>query len=195
MHNTPHSIYLTRHGQSEYNRVGKIGGDSPLTDAGNRYARKLAQFAEEHIAKNDKGERIKARLWTSSLQRTIQTARFIAHPKLVKDGQEWVQMSPRVLRNLDELYAGVCDGMAYAEIEEMYPEEFKMRKEDKLGYRWVRRAGVPLGCTRGLPALARCCPLRKPRTSPGTRAGSPTWTSSRAWTRWCTSWRATASRC
>lgn len=47
-------------------------------------------------------------------------------------------MSPRVLRNLDELYAGVCDGMTYAEIEEMYPEEYKMRKEDKLGYRYPR---------------------------------------------------------
>ena len=40
----------------------------------------------------------------------------------MKDGQEWVQMSPRVLRNLDELYAGVCDGMTYAEIEDNYPE-------------------------------------------------------------------------
>lgn len=138
MHNTPHSIYLSRHGQSEYNRVGKIGGDSPLTDAGNRYSRKLAQFVEEQITKNDAGERIKARLWTSSLQRTIQTARFVTHPKLVKDGQEWVQMSPRVLRNLDELYAGVCDGMTYGEIEENHPEEFKMRKEDKLGYRYPR---------------------------------------------------------
>jgi 6-phosphofructo-2-kinase len=59
MHNTPHSIYLTRHGQSEYNRVGKIGGDSPLTDAGNRYSRKLAQFVEDQVTKNDDGERIK----------------------------------------------------------------------------------------------------------------------------------------
>ena len=138
MHNTPHSIYLTRHGQSEYNRVGKIGGDSPITDAGDRYARLLAEFCLEHVVKNEKGERVRARLWTSSLKRTIQTARYIPHPKLLKDGQEWVQMSPRVLRNLDELYAGVCDGMTYAEIEDNYPEEYKMRKEDKLGYRYPR---------------------------------------------------------
>ena len=26
IHPTPHTIYLTRHGQSEYNVVGKIGG-------------------------------------------------------------------------------------------------------------------------------------------------------------------------
>ena len=59
MHNTPHSIYLTRHGQSEYNRVGKIGGDSPITAAGDRYARKLAEFCLENVAKNDKGERVR----------------------------------------------------------------------------------------------------------------------------------------
>ena len=118
--------------------MGKIGGDSPLTAAGDRYARKLADFVAERVCKNEKGERVRARLWTSSLKRTIQTARYIPHPKLIKDGSEWVQMSPRVLRNLDELYGGICDGMTYAEIEELYPEEFRMRKEDKLGYRYPR---------------------------------------------------------
>ena len=139
MHNTPHSIYLTRHGQSEYNRVGKIGGDSPLSAAGEAYAHKLAEYVVEHVCKDANGEHIKARLWTSSLKRTIGTARYIPHPKLVHpDGSEWVQMAPRVMRNLDEIYAGVCDGMTYADIEQAYPEEFTMRKEDKLGYRYPR---------------------------------------------------------
>jgi hypothetical protein len=39
---------------------------------------------------------------------------------------------------LDELYAGVCDGMTYKEIEEVYPEEFKRRQDDKLAYRYPR---------------------------------------------------------
>jgi broad specificity phosphatase PhoE len=139
MHNTPHSIYLTRHGQSEYNRVGKIGGDSPLSPAGEAYAKKLAEYVVEHVCTDGHGEHIKARLWTSSLKRTIGTARYIPHPKLVHpDGSEWVQMAPRVMRNLDEIYAGVCDGMTYADIEQAYPEEFTMRKEDKLGYRYPR---------------------------------------------------------
>jgi len=42
------------------------------------------------------------------------------------------------MRNLDEIYAGVCDGMTYGEIEQVYPEEYSMRKEDKLGYRYPR---------------------------------------------------------
>ena len=140
MHNTVHSIYLSRHGQSEYNRTGKIGGDSPLSPAGEAYARKLADYVAEKICKDANGEHVRARLWTSSLRRTILTTQYIAHPKLVhqENGSEWVQMAPRAMRNLDEIYAGVCDGMTYAEIESTYPEEYAMRKEDKLGYRYPR---------------------------------------------------------
>ncbi|KAK6035407.1 6-phosphofructo-2-kinase, partial [Cooperia oncophora] len=30
IHLLPRSIYLTRHGESEYNQIGRLGGDSPL---------------------------------------------------------------------------------------------------------------------------------------------------------------------
>ena len=36
------------------------------------------------------------------------------------------------------MYEGACDGMTYAEIEEQYPEEFELRKHDKLAYRYPR---------------------------------------------------------
>ena len=36
---------------------------------------------------------------------------------------------------LDEIQAGIFDGMTYAEIEQNMPEEFAARKADKLGYR------------------------------------------------------------
>jgi hypothetical protein len=35
-------------------------------------------------------------------------------------------------------YSGACDGMTYAEIEEIYPEEAQLRKHDKLAYRYPR---------------------------------------------------------
>jgi hypothetical protein len=41
-------------------------------------------------------------------------------------------------RTPDELYAGICDGLTYKEIEEQYPEEFARRQEDKLTYRYPR---------------------------------------------------------
>ncbi|KAI8818889.1 6-phosphofructo-2-kinase-domain-containing protein [Fimicolochytrium jonesii] len=44
MHIKPRTIWLTRHGESEYNVSGQIGGDPPLTDLGRRYAKALARF-------------------------------------------------------------------------------------------------------------------------------------------------------
>lgn len=160
LHTLPRTFYLTRHGQSEYNLLGKIGGDSGLTPAGVEYARRLAQFAKEHIAGADGGENSNGkkerpcRLWTSTLRRTRETAQFIEHNSFEHtfdngDSGEWVQFRRMPRRNLDELYAGVCDGMTYKEIEQVFPEEFARRQEDKLAYRYPRgttRQSHLLGC-------------------------------------------------
>jgi len=44
------------------------------------------------------------------------------------DKPTWVQFRQNERRNLDELYAGLCDGMTYKEIEKVYPEEFEARQ-------------------------------------------------------------------
>ena len=153
LHTLPRVFYLTRHGQSEYNLLGKIGGDSGLTDAGRKYAQRLADFAHNVIGMKVERDKITgeekrtpqpARLWTSTLRRTKETAQFIKHEKIPAfkwdngDVVEWIQFQGRARRNLDELYAGVCDGLTYKEIEEKYPEEFARRQEDKLTYRYPR---------------------------------------------------------
>jgi broad specificity phosphatase PhoE len=153
LHTMPRVFYLSRHGQSEYNLLGKIGGDAGLTEAGREYARRLADFAHNvvgmEVEKDEEtGEEKRiprpARLWTSTLRRTKETAQFIKHEKISTfkwdngDEVEWIQFQGRARRNLDELYAGVCDGLTYKEIEEMYPEEFARRQEDKLTYRYPR---------------------------------------------------------
>lgn len=94
LHTLPRTFFLTRHGQSEYNLLGKIGGDSGLTPAGKEYARRLAEFARDVIATEptvgtdpDAGtgdgppptKPRPARLWTSTLRRTKETAHFIEH--------------------------------------------------------------------------------------------------------------------
>ena len=38
------TLYLTRHGESEYNVAGKIGGDSPLAPRGKEYADVLGNY-------------------------------------------------------------------------------------------------------------------------------------------------------
>lgn len=156
LHTLPRTFYLTRHGQSEYNVLGKIGGDSGLSENGKEYARRLAHFAKEHMATKEEicpetGQVIKkdvpCRLWTSTLRRTKETVQFIEHSPLFctwdnGDKGEWVQFRPMARRNLDELYAGVCDGMTYKEIEQVYPQEFARRQDDKLAYRYPR--GEPI---------------------------------------------------
>jgi 6-phosphofructo-2-kinase/fructose-2,6-biphosphatase 2 len=51
-------------------------------------------------------------VWTSTMQRTIQTAQHLPYTKLT-----W--------KSLDELDAGVCDGMTYKEIEVISIDFFK----------------------------------------------------------------------
>jgi len=142
---TTHSFYLSRHGQSEYNAVGRIGGDSGLSEYGVSYAQKLAEFVNTHITKDKNGNEVPARLWTSTMRRTKETAQFIKQNTIyLKDEEdpqiqyEWIQMRPRAWHHLDELFAGQFDGMTYEEIEEEYPEEFARRNIDKLAYRYPR---------------------------------------------------------
>merc|ERR1711937_49949 len=94
-------------------------------------------FAEAELPAED--EPTCARLWTSSLRRTIETAGYIKSPVLqLANGKKWKQMNHRAHRNLDEVYAGEYEGLTYEEIKRRDPEEAKLRKLDKLGYRYPR---------------------------------------------------------
>ena len=143
---TAHAFYLSRHGQSEYNNLGRIGGDSGLSEHGVKYAEKLADFVEHRIVRDANGNDVPARLWTSTMRRTKETTQFINTRKIVIKPDpadpsldyEWVQMRPRAWHHLDELFAGSCDGMTYEEIEEQFPEEWERRAADKLAYRYPR---------------------------------------------------------
>lgn len=118
IHVTPRSIYLSRHGESELNVVGRIGGDSGLSTQGNRYARALSEFIRNQDIKDLK-------VWTSHLKRTIQTAEALGVPY-----EQW--------KALNEIDAGVCEDMTYEEIQENFPEEFAMRDQDKYRYRYPK---------------------------------------------------------
>jgi len=131
-------FYLTRHGQSEYNEYGQIGGDSGLTERGEEYATALGKWVTDNVACPN-GVPQPARLWTSTMRRTVQTARHISHQRLEgPGGVEWINMRPKAFKNLDEIYAGVCDGMMYEEVAQIYPEEAEARKANKFAYRYPR---------------------------------------------------------
>lgn len=61
-------------------------------------------------------------VWTSWLQRTIQTAQHIQGPQ-----ERW--------KTLNEIDAGDLDGLSYDQVKELYPEEYSCRAEDKFMYR------------------------------------------------------------
>lgn len=117
LHITPRSIWLSRHGESEYNVMGKIGGDANISERGLRYALCLPELVAKSVGDT------KVTLWTSTMKRTIQTAQHLPYPK-----KQW--------KALDELDAGVCDGLTYEEIEKKYPDDFRARDDDKYNYRY-----------------------------------------------------------
>jgi broad specificity phosphatase PhoE len=120
LHITPRPILLTRHGESAFNVLGIIGGDADLSPRGEEYAKNLARFIHEHVGHDDA-----LTVWTSTLRRTIQTALPLA-----------AKFQP--FRALDEIDAGICDGMTYEQIREQMPDVYAARKADKFRYRYPR---------------------------------------------------------
>uniref|UniRef100_A0A4W3J8M7 6-phosphofructo-2-kinase/fructose-2,6-biphosphatase 3 n=1 Tax=Callorhinchus milii TaxID=7868 RepID=A0A4W3J8M7_CALMI len=110
------TIYLCRHGESDYNLKGRIGGDSGLSPRGKKFATALGTFLEEQNLKDLK-------VWTSQLKRTIQTAEVLGGTY-----EQW--------KSLNEIDAGVCEDMTYEEINQKYPEEYALRDQDKYYYRY-----------------------------------------------------------
>ncbi|KAM6169658.1 6-phosphofructo-2-kinase/fructose-2,6-bisphosphatase 4 isoform 3-T3 [Rhynchocyon petersi] len=87
IHVTPRSIYLCRHGESELNLKGRIGGDPGLSPRGREFGRSLAQFISDQNIKDLK-------VWTSQMKRTIQTAEALGVPY-----EQW-----KVLNEIDASY-------------------------------------------------------------------------------------------
>ena len=61
-------------------------------------------------------------MWTSQLQRTVSTAVSINATEIKR------------FSSLNEINAGNFDGLSYEDIEELYPEEYEKRLQDKLAY-------------------------------------------------------------
>lgn len=146
IHLLPRSIYLTRvgvplrsapsrplqHGESEYNRIGRLGGDSPLSDNGVRYAQKLREYFEVGAGrcwaglwpqKEDIGD---LRIWSSQKIRAAQTANYLKD--LAAHVEYW--------KVLDEIDAGICEGLTYEDFQARYPKQFAERDKDKYHYRY-----------------------------------------------------------
>ncbi|MBQ7586142.1 MAG: histidine phosphatase family protein [Desulfovibrionaceae bacterium] len=112
-----HSLFLARHGQTEFNLEGRIGGDPNLTAKGREQAQALA--------KRLKHEPIDW-VFTSTRQRSHETA-----AQVLKDHPHAKTLA---IPEFDELWAGDCEGMLYSEISQKMPEVTKSRHADKYNY-------------------------------------------------------------
>ncbi|KAL9101526.1 MAG: hypothetical protein Q9163_003222 [Psora crenata] len=160
----PRQIWITRHGESIDNVKGKIGGDSDLSERGEAYARALTSFITHQRQAWEVHQHQKALsthfppqpgdttppnpeyttcseheqsapknfcVWTSMLKRSIQTAQYF-------DEEEF---DIKQMKMLDELNAGIMEGLTYDEIKEKHAFEYEVRKRDKLHYRYPGAGG------------------------------------------------------
>lgn len=126
-------LYLSRHGESEYNLYGRIGGNSSLSGQGFKYANALAATVN--------GTNVdEMKVWHSELLRTKQTAARIRATKVVKP-------------QLNEINSGMHNAMTYEEIAEQFPVEFAKRDQDKLRYRYPAGESYIDVCRRLVPIL------------------------------------------
>ncbi len=111
-------IYITRHGETEWNAEGRIQGhtDVPLSERGREQARMLAR----RLA----GVRIDA-VYASDLSRAAETARTAL-------GERDVPIS--FTSDLREYNKGVFEGMTAAEYQQKFPHLFKASMENDLDF-------------------------------------------------------------
>ncbi len=111
------SLYLMRHGETQYNVQGRIGGNPPLTKKGSQQARAMAL----HMRGADVPW-----IFTSTRLRSHQTAE-----PLLASRPDAHSMA---LTEFDEIWAGQCEGMRYEDIRKTMPHIMEQRHADKYGY-------------------------------------------------------------
>ena len=112
----PH-LFLARHGQTEFNVEGRIGGDPLLTAKGRTQAEALAaHFAHTQVDW----------VFTSTRRRSHQTAEPVLRNR--------PNVHTLAMTEFDELWAGDCEGMRYEEIREKLPAVTAGRNANKFSY-------------------------------------------------------------
>lgn len=103
---SPTQIVLVRHGQTEWNRIGRVQGhsDVPLNDEGRRQARALAVELD--------GEQVDA-VYASDLGRARETAEILAATR----GVDVI-----ALPALREKHFGTWEGLTDVEVRERFPD-------------------------------------------------------------------------
>ena len=131
-------LYLVRHGQTEFNVEGRIGGDPGLSAHGREQAMALAKHFE--------GIRLD-HVFTSTRRRSEETASYLLKTR--------PQTRVYALPEFDELYAGICEGLRYEDIRTQMPEVTDGRNADKFNYCYPGGESYAMVMQRVLRGLRR----------------------------------------
>jgi len=114
-------MYLARHGETEWNAIGRLQGhtDIPLNARGRAQARDLAH-AVKHVGI--------ASVITSDLSRAAQTGAIVAEVLRLP--------APRIVPELRERAFGVFEGLTRDECMARYPDAWRA---------WPAQTGLPDG--------------------------------------------------
>lgn len=131
-------LYLTRHGETEWNVHSRIQGqtDTALNETGIRQARELAErLKKERLAIG--------RIYTSRQLRAYETAQIVA---------EMLGLNVIVKDGLEEINLGKWEGYTWKQVRELFHEEYEDWHEN-------RRYQVPPGGESYQQLLERLIPV------------------------------------
>ena len=117
------TLILVRHGESEWNRAGRIQGqvNSPLTDLGISQAGAISDYLSG-IFLNQELE-----IYSSPLERAIQTAQIIAK------GIDHLSSEVIIEERLNDFNLGEISGTyGWDKVAEIFPEQAQLRLQDPM---------------------------------------------------------------
>ena len=119
------TLILVRHGESEWNRDGRIQGqvNSPLTDLGISQAMAISNYLSGIFINQE------LKIYTSPLDRAIQTAKIIAQG-VDCFGSEFI-----IEERLNDFNLGEISGtFGWDKVAEIFPEQAKLRLKDPMRF-------------------------------------------------------------
>ena len=139
------TIYLIRHGETTWNRIGRLQGqaDSPLTFKGTQQAAAVGEALRAELGDTP------FRFWSSPLRRTCQTAAIICD--VIGHDYEAISFDDR----LKGITLGDRDGYAgWRELARDFPEEAEIRRKDPWNFRYPNGESSQMVQDRVRPLLA-----------------------------------------
>ena len=119
------TLILVRHGESEWNRAGRIQGqvNSPLTDLGINQAKAIRDHLSGILLNQE------LEIYTSPLDRALQTAEIIAQ------GIDYPSRKIIIEERLNDFNLGEISGtFGWDKVAEIFPEQAQLRLQDPMRF-------------------------------------------------------------